>query len=90
MTLDLIYTAEFGRGDGSDECEWSIELTPEEEDAYQAALENDVPLEEVLPDALDRALEEIKAQEWENYCELYDTEGGDDPDDYFSITVRFA
>lgn len=90
MIVDLVYTAEFGHGDGSDECEWSIELTPEEEEIYLAAQEAEEDLDEALPDVLARALEEIKAQEWENYQELYDTEEDDDPDDYFSLSVHFA
>ena len=70
MTLELEYYVDFGPGDSSDTLEWEVELTPEEEEAYQVALENGDDLEKVLSDAIARAREEIMEQEQENMADM--------------------
>ena len=65
MIAELIYYVSFGKCDSSDWMDWEIELTDEEEAAYNNAIENGIPLEEVdeLQEALQRAYEEIEAEE---------------------------
>ena len=65
MTVELTYYVTFGKCDSSDYMDWEIDLTDEEEAAYNNAIENGVPLDEVdeLQDALSRAYEEIEAEE---------------------------
>jgi hypothetical protein len=40
MALILNYDVTFGDGDSGDVCEWEVELTPEQEAAYKAAIED--------------------------------------------------
>lgn len=65
MVVNLQYAVIFGKGDGSDWIDWEIELTAEEEIAYNNAIENGIPLEDVveLEGALSRAREEIESCE---------------------------
>ena len=68
MTVDLRYGVIFGKGDSSDWFDWEIELTPEEEIAYNNAVENELLLDDVeeLQGALQRAYEEIEEEEIRN------------------------
>ena len=85
MTADLVYTVTFGRGDGSEEMDWSIELTPEEEEIYSACIEEGEDLDEALADALGRAYDEILEQEKENMEEM-----GEEWSDGYSLDVHFV
>lgn len=68
MTVDLSYVVSFGDGDGSEKMEWQIELTEEEAEIYNHAIENKIPLCEVeeLEEVLERAYEEIVEEETSN------------------------
>ena len=74
MTVELTYWVSFGSGDSSDNLEWEVELTPEEEIAYNNALKNEIPLNEVveLQGALHRAYKEIQKVEICNSIEMED------------------
>ena len=65
MLVELRYWVSFGKGDSSDDMSREIELTPEEEIAYNNAIKNEIPLDEVkeLQDALERAYNEIEQEE---------------------------
>ena len=65
MSVEIRYYVSFGKGDSSEWIDWEIDLTDEEEAAYDNAVENEIPLDEVpeLQDALQRAYEEIEAEE---------------------------
>ena len=86
MTVELVYWMTFGPGDGSDVCEWSVDLTPEEEARFHEAIANDEPMEEALPEVLHRAYQEILEQELENMADLYEE---DVDEDEVSLTVEF-
>ena len=62
---ELRYYVSFGDGDYSEDMEWQIDLTDEEQDAYDYAVENEIALEDVpeLEAALIRAAEEIEEEE---------------------------
>ena len=68
MTVELRYGVSFGKGDSTDWIDWEIELTKDEEIAYNNAIANEIPLDEVeeLKDALRRAYEEIESEEISN------------------------
>lgn len=74
MMVELYYTVLFGKGDGSEEIEWWVELSPEEEQAYNQAIENGEDLDEVpeLQGVLQRAAENIEVEEIENAREMED------------------
>lgn len=74
MIVELYYTVLFGKGDGSEEIEWWAELSPEEEQAYNQAIENGEDLDEVpeLQGVLQRAAENIEVEEIENAREMED------------------
>lgn len=65
MTVQLRYGVTFGKCDSSDWIDWEIDLTDEEATAYNKAVENELPLNDVpeLKDALHRAYEEIEDEE---------------------------
>lgn len=67
-TVELRYGVIFGKGDSSEWIDWSIELTDEETDIYDHAVANKIPLNDIpeLKDALDRAYQEIEAEEIAN------------------------
>ena len=73
-TVELRYGVTFGKGDSSDWIDYEIDLTDEEEAAYDKAVANEIPLEEVpeLQDALDRAYEEIEKMEIQNGIDMED------------------
>lgn len=64
-TVALRYGVTFGKCDSSDWIDWEIDLTDEEEAAYDNAIANEIPLNDVpeLQDALRRAYEEIEDEE---------------------------
>ncbi len=66
--VELRYGVTFGKCDSSDWIDWNIELTDEEEIAYDNAIANEEPLNEVpeLQAALQRAYEEIEKEEISN------------------------
>ena len=74
MTVQLQHSVSFGKGDCSDWIEWEIDLTPEEEIAYNKALENDEPFDEIpeLKGALRRAYKEIEEAEIQNGLDMED------------------
>ena len=89
MKVPVQYTINFGKADDSDQAIWEIVLTQEEAAAYQAAVSrgddpNDLP---ELRDALQRAADEIEAQEAAICSEL-----GEENclDNGCTITVHFA
>ena len=63
--IDIIYWVTFGKGDSSDEIDWTIELTDDEEKIYDHAVENNIPLNEIpeLECVLNRAYKEIEEAE---------------------------
>jgi hypothetical protein len=65
MVVEIRYGVTFGKCDSSDWIDWEVELTDEEAIAYQNAIDNEIPLNEVpeLQDALQRAYEEIEDEE---------------------------
>lgn len=65
MTVQLRYGVTFGKCDSSDWIDWEIELTDEEAVAYNNAVANEIPLNEVpeLQDALQRAYDDIEDEE---------------------------
>lgn len=62
---ELRYYVTFGKCDSSDDIPWEVDLTDEEEIAYENAIANKTPLNEVpeLQDALQRAYKDIEEQE---------------------------
>lgn len=82
MNVPIEYYFDFGKLHQSDVFEIEIELTPEEAEAYNAALRAARPLNEVpeLEAALERAYEEIEAQE---------ADAGAEIDDDVILKVRF-
>lgn len=73
-TVELNYYVDFGTGDGSDWLDWEVDLTDEEEQAYDKAIADGIPLEDVaeLQGALDRAYKEIEEEEIGNYLDQED------------------
>ena len=63
MTVELRYGVTFGKCDSSDWIDWEIDLTEEEEAAYNNAIKMRIPLSDVeeLQTALDRAYDDIEA-----------------------------
>ncbi len=63
--VEVRYGVIFGKGDSSDWIDWEIELTDEEELAYEQAVEDGTPLDDVpeLQGALQRAYSEIEDAE---------------------------
>ena len=73
-SVELRYGVIFGKGDSSDWIDYEIDLTDEEAAAYDHAVENEIPLEDVqeLKAALDRAYEEIEEMEIQNGIDYED------------------
>lgn len=73
-TVEIQYGVTFGKGDSSDWIDYEIDLTDEEEAAYDNAIANEIPLEDVpeLQDALDRAYKEIEEMEIQNGIDMED------------------
>ena len=73
-TVEMRYGVTFGKCDSSDWIDYEIELTDEEEKAYDYAVENEIPLEDVLElkSALARAYEEIEELEIQNGIDMED------------------
>lgn len=67
-TVALRYGVTFGKCDGSDWIDWEMDLSEEEEAAYNNAIKMRIPLCDVekLQSALDRAYEDIEAEEIDN------------------------
>lgn len=91
MEIEFEYGIVFGPGDASDVLTWHISLTPEEEAAYNRAVKDGTPLDQVaeLDPALRRAYAEIEAEELKSYRE---TCGEDEPnpfDEQWGLIVRF-
>ena len=74
MTVEIRYGVVFGKCDASDWIDWEVELTEEEEAAYNHAIKMRIPLSEVseLEEALSRAYSEIEEQEIENGIDFGD------------------
>ena len=64
----------FGKADSSDWLDYEIDLTDEEATFYDNAIENEIPLEDVveLQDALNRAYDEIEDVEIQNGIDIED------------------
>lgn len=73
-TVEIRYGVTFGKGDSSDWIDWEVELTDEEEIAYDNAIANEEPLNEIpeLQDALQRAYKEIEEEEISNGLDMED------------------
>jgi hypothetical protein len=73
-SVELRYGVIFGKGDSSDWIDYEIDLTDEEAAAYDHAVENEIPLEDVqeLKAALDRTYEEIEEIEIQNGIDMED------------------
>ena len=73
-TVELRYGVIFGKCDASDWIDYEIDLTDEEAAAYDHAVENEIPLEDVpeLRAALVRAYEEIEEMEIQNGIDYED------------------
>lgn len=73
-TVEMRYGVTFGKCDSSDWIDYEIELNDEEEKAYDYAVENEIPLEDIpeLRDALARAYEEIEEMEIQNGIDMED------------------
>lgn len=67
-TVNLEYWVMFGKCDGSDRLDWSVELTDEEEKIYNQAVADELDLNEVpeLQGVLDRAYRELVDIETQN------------------------
>lgn len=65
MIVAIRYGVTFGKCDSSDWIDWEVELTEEEAIAYNDAIKNKLPLNEVpeLQAALQRAYEDIECEE---------------------------
>ena len=63
-TVEMRYGVTFGKCDSSDWIDYEIELNDEEEKAYDYAVENEIPLEDIpeLKDALARVMK--KSNRW--------------------------
>ena len=74
MYAEFRYGVSFGKGDSTDWIGWEIELTAEEEVAYNNAIANKIPLGKVneLRDALNRAYKEIENEEIQNAFDMGD------------------
>ena len=72
--VELRYGVTFGKGDSSDWIDYEINLTDEEAEAYDNAVNNEVPLEDVqeLKPALERAYDEIEEMEIQNGIDIED------------------
>ena len=75
MTASVRYYVEYGPGEGSEWYDAEVELTEEEEELYNEAMENGTPLDDVsgLDDVLSRAWDEIAEQEIENALDMDDS-----------------
>ena len=64
-TVELRYGVTFGKCDSSDWIDWEVDLTDEEAEIYDRAIENKESLNDIpeLQDALQRAYEEIEDEE---------------------------
>ena len=64
---ELRYYVSFGDGDSSEDIEWEVDLTDEEEEIYNHAVANGISLNDIheLQKALQRAYEDIEEQEIE-------------------------
>ena len=73
-SVEIRYGVTFGKCDSSDWIEYEVDLTDEEEIAYDNAIENEIPLSDVpeLEAALARAYEEIEEMEIQNGIDLED------------------
>ena len=73
-SVEIRYGVTFGKCDSSDWIEYEVDLTDEEELAYDNAVENEIPLSEVpeLEAALARAYEDIEEMEIQNGIDLED------------------
>ena len=71
-TVEIRYGVTFGKCDSSDWMDWEVELTDEEAEAYDRALANHEPLNDVpeLQDALRRAYEDIEEEEIANGLDM--------------------
>ena len=65
MSVEIRSYVSFGKGDSSEWIDWEIDLTDEEEAAYNNAIENKIPLNDVpeLQEALQRAYDDIEYEE---------------------------
>ena len=73
-SVEIRYGVTFGKCDSSDWIDYEVELTDEEEIAYENAIENEIPLSNVpeLEAALARAYEEVEEMEIQNGIDLED------------------
>ena len=73
-SVEIRYGVTFGKCDSSDWIDYEVELTDEEEVAYENAIENEIPLSDVpeLEAALARAYEDIEEMEIQNGIDLED------------------
>ena len=73
-SVEIRYGVTFGKCDSSDWIDYEVELTDEEEFAYENAIENEIPLSDVpeLEAALARAYEDIEEMEIQNGIDLED------------------
>lgn len=71
MTVDLQYSVSFGKLDGTGGLEWSIDLTEEENAAYEEAIKLRKPFDDypILEAPLERAYEELCTEEFERFKE---------------------
>ena len=67
-TVDIHYGVTFGKCDSTDWMDWKLELTDEEAEIYDHAIENEIRLCDVpeLEAALARAYDEIEEEEIQN------------------------
>ena len=74
MIVELRYGVTFGKCDSTDWIEWEIELTEEEEIAYEKAISDGISPNKVdeLKDALRRAYKEIEDEEISNGLDMED------------------
>ena len=73
-SVEIRYGVTFGKCDSSDWIDYEVELTDEEEVAYENAIENEIPLSDVpeLEAALAHAYEDIEEMEIQNGIDLED------------------
>ena len=73
-SVEVRYGVTFGKCDSSDWIDYEVELTDEEEIAYDNAIDNEIPLEDVpeLKAALERAYAEIEDMEIQNGIDMED------------------
>ena len=69
MIVELQYSVSFGKLDGTSGLEWSVELTKEEETAYEEAIKLRKPFSDytVLEAPLERAYDELCIEEFERF-----------------------